>query len=212
MSVQTLFPTETALAPAPRVQQESLRHVLDDPSWDVADVPSPIGIFRIGYRDDHVMYVDLRERGVEALPVSRADRPARPPFPEGSPPRQLQEYFQGRRRGFDVSLDFLTGSAFDRKVWQALSRIPYGSYRTYGEVARSVGTPQAARAVGGAAHRNPIPIVVPCHRLVGGDRSLTGFGLGLWRKRWLLEHEGAYPLAPVRPEQRPRGQRQGRLP
>jgi methylated-DNA-[protein]-cysteine S-methyltransferase len=102
--------------------------------------------------------------------------------------RQLREYFAGTRTTFDVPLD-LRGSAFQREAWLALASIPYGTTRTYGEQARSLGRPAATRAVGAANGRNPVPIVLPCHRLVGADGSLTGFAGGLAVKRALLDHE-----------------------
>jgi len=102
---------------------------------------------------------------------------------------QLDEYFAGRRRAFEVPLA-LAGSEFQRRVWAGLQRIPYGETRSYGELARELGQPRAMRAVGLANGRNPIAIIVPCHRVIGADGSLTGFGGGLERKRWLLEHEG----------------------
>lgn len=102
--------------------------------------------------------------------------------------QQLAEYFEGRRTKFSVKLN-LSGTAFQKKVWSRLRRIPFGQTRSYGQVARSCGRPGAARAVGGANHRNPVVIFVPCHRVIGSDGSLTGFGGGLWRKKWLLEHE-----------------------
>jgi methylated-DNA-[protein]-cysteine S-methyltransferase len=83
------------------------------------------------------------------------------------------------------------GTPFQRRVWGALRRIPPGRTMTYGALARALGRDAAARAVGAANGRNPIPVVVPCHRLIGGDDSLTGYGGGLWRKRWLLRHEAA---------------------
>jgi len=103
---------------------------------------------------------------------------------------QLAEYFAGRRTTFDIPLD-PQGTAFQRRVWDALRAIPYGTMLSYGELARRLGDVRATRAVGAANGRNPIPIIVPCHRVVGADGSLTGFGGGLDRKRWLLEHEGA---------------------
>jgi methylated-DNA-[protein]-cysteine S-methyltransferase len=101
---------------------------------------------------------------------------------------QLREYFAGSRRAFDLPLD-LEGTAFQRRAWLALAEIPYGETRSYGEQARRLGAPKAARAVGAANGANPVPIVLPCHRLVGADGSLTGFGGGLDVKRRLLEHE-----------------------
>ena len=104
--------------------------------------------------------------------------------------RQLTEYFDGTRTSFDLPLD-AAGSAFERRVWDLLRTIPYGATTSYGELARRLGDPHATRAVGAANGKNPIPIIVPCHRVVGARGELTGFGGGLDRKRWLLEHEGA---------------------
>jgi methylated-DNA-[protein]-cysteine S-methyltransferase len=101
---------------------------------------------------------------------------------------QLGEYFAGRRTAFDLSLD-LAGTEFQRRAWLALQSIPFGTTRSYAEQARLLGRPRSARAVGGANACNPLPIVLPCHRLVGADGSLTGFGGGLDVKRRLLEHE-----------------------
>ena len=104
--------------------------------------------------------------------------------------QQLTEYFGGSRTGFDLPLDPI-GTPFQRRVWQALRTIPYGTTTSYGELARRLGDVRATRAVGAANGKNPIPIIVPCHRVVGAKGELTGFGGGLDRKRWLLEHEGA---------------------
>src|SRR5581483_11676671 len=105
--------------------------------------------------------------------------------------RQLHAYFAGELIGFDLPLD-LVGTDFQRHCWLALATIPYGSTVSYGEQARRIGLgPERARAVGAANGRNPVPIVLPCHRVVGADGSLTGFGGGLELKRFLLEHEGA---------------------
>lgn len=101
---------------------------------------------------------------------------------------QIAEYFQGKRKEFSLSLH-LEGTEFQKKAWRRLIRIPYGETSTYAEVARAIGRPDAARAVGQANHRNPISIVVPCHRVVGSDGRLVGYGGGLWRKQWFLAHE-----------------------
>jgi methylated-DNA-[protein]-cysteine S-methyltransferase len=101
---------------------------------------------------------------------------------------QLAEYFAGERTRFDLPLH-LEGTEFQRLAWTALAEIPYGTTRSYTEQARRIGRPTAIRAVGAANGRNPLPIVLPCHRLVGVDGSLTGFGGGLWRKRLLLDLE-----------------------
>ena len=103
---------------------------------------------------------------------------------------QLSEYFDGDRTSFDVPLD-LRGTPFQEAAWRALGDIPYGSTRSYGEQAALVGRPKAVRAIGQANGRNPVPIVLPCHRVIGADGSLTGFGGGLDLKTQLLQHEGA---------------------
>jgi methylated-DNA-[protein]-cysteine S-methyltransferase len=105
--------------------------------------------------------------------------------------RQLEAYFAGELRRFDLPLD-LAGTEFQLAAWRALADIPYGTTISYGEQARRLGRPRAVRAVGAANGRNPLPIVLPCHRLVGADGSLVGFGGGLARKRLLLEHEGQF--------------------
>lgn len=101
---------------------------------------------------------------------------------------ELDEYFAGQRCMFDVPLD-LEGTQFQLSVWRTLLLIPCGATWSYGRVASQIGRPNAVRAVGGANHANPVSIIVPCHRVVGSDGKLTGYGGGLWRKEWLLEHE-----------------------
>ena len=118
---------------------------------------------------------DLRGRG-EETPLLRAAREA------------LLAYFAGERRGFDLPLD-PAGTDFQRAVWEALRAIPYGGTRTYGEIAAAVGRPKAVRAVGQANHVNPLPIFIPCHRVVGTGGALTGYAGGLDRKRALLALE-----------------------
>jgi methylated-DNA-[protein]-cysteine S-methyltransferase len=104
--------------------------------------------------------------------------------------RQLQEYFAGTRKTFDLPLDFV-GADFNRKVWQALLTIPYGETRTYGQIARQIGEPNMARAVGAANGRNPVSIVAPCHRVIGANGKLTGFAGGLEAKAFLLKLESS---------------------
>ena len=101
---------------------------------------------------------------------------------------QLGEYFAGERRTFDVPLE-AKGTAFQQLVWDALVEIPYGALRSYGDVSKAIGRPAASRAVGAANGRNPIAIIVPCHRVIGSTGQLTGYGGGLPTKKWLLEHE-----------------------
>ena len=103
---------------------------------------------------------------------------------------QLSEYFSGRRKKFDLPLS-LSGTEFQKRVWEALMEIPYGETRTYGQIARVTGNPKASRAVGMANNKNPVPIVVPCHRVIGTSGDLTGYAGGLDIKRILLKLEGS---------------------
>jgi methylated-DNA-[protein]-cysteine S-methyltransferase len=103
---------------------------------------------------------------------------------------QLDAYFAGEITSFDLPLS-PRGTPFQQRVWAALRDIPFGETTSYGELARRIGDPKAVRAVGAANGRNPLPLVVPCHRVIGADGSLVGFGGGMDRKRWLLQHEGA---------------------
>lgn len=141
--------------------------------------PFPFGRLKIGY-----------EGGVVTL-LKRTDEPA---GCEGRTPLtdlafgQISEYLEGRRREFDFPY-LLRGTEFQQKVWRALCAIPYGETRTYGEIAAAVGNPRAARAVGMANHENKILIAVPCHRVIGADGSLVGYGSGLDMKQALLRLE-----------------------
>jgi methylated-DNA-[protein]-cysteine S-methyltransferase len=119
-------------------------------------------------------------------PLEPGTRSAREPF--ATVREQLEQYFAGERRTFDLPLA-LDGPAFHQRVWEALLTIPYGDTRSYGAIATQIGDPGAARAVGFANGRNPVAIVVPCHRVIGADGSLTGYGGGLPRKRHLLDLE-----------------------
>lgn len=111
------------------------------------------------------------------------------PFEEAR--RQLTEYFAGHRRSFDLPVE-LVGTPFQRSVWDRIRSIGFGETLSYKELATQIGQPAAARAVGGATGRNPVSIIVPCHRVVGSDGSLTGYGWGPRRKTWLLAHEGIW--------------------
>lgn len=102
--------------------------------------------------------------------------------------QQLEQYLAGKRTKFDLKLA-PKGTAFQQKVWKELLKIPYGQTRSYKELAIAIGRPKAARAVGMALNKNPIPLIIPCHRVIGSNGSLTGFALGLETKRWLLEME-----------------------
>lgn len=131
------------------------------------------------------------------FPRNRHDAPGRErwqrdPAPVAEARRQLLEYLHGQRRGFDLPLA-PQGSTFQRQVWQTLAQIPFGHTWSYAQLARQVGRPRASRAVGAANGRNPLPIVLPCHRVIGADGALTGFGGGLPIKAALLRLEGAEP-------------------
>jgi len=105
--------------------------------------------------------------------------------------QQLKEYFEGSRREFDIPFQ-QTGTAFQQKIWSALVQIPYGKTLSYQELSKRTGDVKAIRAVGTTNGKNQLSIVVPCHRVVGGNGDLTGYSGGLWRKKWLLEHEGKF--------------------
>jgi methylated-DNA-[protein]-cysteine S-methyltransferase len=144
-------------------------------------IPSPIG----------PLLLDGNEHALQGLHMSPAApqpgwRSAREPFANAI--EQLEQYFAGVRVEFDLELD-MRGTHFQKDVWNALLTIPCGETRSYGEIAKQIGRPDRARAVGAANGSNPISIIVPCHRVIGSDGSLTGYGGGLDRKRWLLEHE-----------------------
>lgn len=106
---------------------------------------------------------------------------------------QLDEYFQGKRREFSVNL-ILQGTEFQKQVWQQVMTIPFGKTVSYQDIAVAIGKPKACQAVGQTNGKNKIPIIIPCHRVLGNNGKLTGYGGGLWRKEWLLQHEGAVLL------------------
>jgi methylated-DNA-[protein]-cysteine S-methyltransferase len=141
---------------------------------------SPIGLIEIGGTAGHIhslYFVDERRSGEEPHGVLQ------------DAVRQMDEYFDGARRAFDLDL-FLQGTEFQEQVWHQLLTVPYGCAATYQDIANAIGRPKAVRAVGAAIGRNPISIVVPCHRIIGSNGKLTGYAGGLWRKDWLLRHEG----------------------
>ncbi len=141
---------------------------------------SPIGIIEIVGNN----------RGVSRLSFvgKRKNRSAAVPAHVGECLAQLDEYFKGKRKKFSVKLD-LGGTVFQKRVWRALLRIPLGQTASYREIAEAVGNRKAVRAVGAANGVNPVAILIPCHRVIGSDGSLVGYGSGLWRKKWLLAHE-----------------------
>ena len=150
-------------------------------------VPAPIGRLIVASDGDAIAGVWMANASPEDSTWS-SQRSVDPILAEAS--GQLAAYFTGALRAFTLPLA-PNGTDFQRRVWRALEAIPYGATISYAELARRVGNTTAVRAVGAANGRNPIPIIVPCHRVIGSDGSLTGFGGGLDRKRWLLQHEGA---------------------
>ena len=104
---------------------------------------------------------------------------------------QFDEYFQGKRKKFSLPLQ-IQGTVFQKKVWEALLDIPYGTTQSYAGIAQKIGHEKAFRAVGNANNKNRIAVIIPCHRVIGSDGSLTGYATGIWRKEWLLEHEKKY--------------------
>jgi methylated-DNA-[protein]-cysteine S-methyltransferase len=145
---------------------------------------SPLGILEIAGTERGVEAVNF----IEGRPSAGAANSNHAPAPLVECGRQLDEYFRGRRTEFDLPLE-LTGTAFQKEVWRRLRLVPYGETTSYGAIAQAMKRPKAARAVGGANHRNPVSIIIPCHRVVGSGGSLVGYGGGLWRKERLLDHE-----------------------
>jgi len=153
-------------------------------------VPTPIGRLRLVANDEALVAIELPLlSGGGARPLPAVD--ARRHDILGRAARQFEEYFRGERREFDLPLS-PEGTPFQKAVWDEVARIPFGERRSYAEVALEIGRPRAVRAVGGANARNPLPIVVPCHRVVGSDGTLTGYAGGLAAKEWLLSHELAF--------------------
>jgi len=148
---------------------------------------SPIGDLRLVAGGGALRAVHMTERRDDPTdPAYGDERDDEPVLQQAR--RELDEYFAGGRRRFDVPLGAV-GTEFQRAVWSALEAIEFGAICSYADIARALGRPTATRAVGGANNKNPIAIIVPCHRVVGSDRTLTGYGGGLERKRWLLAHE-----------------------
>jgi len=141
---------------------------------------SPIGIIEIIGKRDGLTSITFARR--------RSGHSTQPAAWVKACVRQLDEYFTGKRRRFSLSL-YLEGTDFEKKVWTAVSRIPFGQTASYRDIARAVGNGRATRAVGNANRANRFAVVIPCHRVIGSDGSLVGYGGGLWRKKWLLAHE-----------------------
>jgi methylated-DNA-[protein]-cysteine S-methyltransferase len=157
-------------------------------------IPSPIGELLLAADDSGLTAIRFeqnrhgRDERADWTPVARAHGAAVRVLAAAR--AQLDAYFAAEITSFDLPLS-PQGTPFQQRVWAALRDIPFGETTSYGELARRIGDPKAVRAVGAANGRNPLPLVVPCHRVIGADGSLVGFGGGMDRKRWLLQHEGA---------------------
>jgi len=149
---------------------------------------TPIGTLRLVGGEDSIDCIDLPNRAVEPPDPAWTPSADRLPAALAEAKRQIEEYFAGERQDFDLPLS-PQGTAFQRRVWAELRRIPFGETISYGELAARIGKPSASRAVGAANGRNPLPVVVPCHRVIGSDGRLTGFGGGLPTKQALLDLE-----------------------
>lgn len=146
----------------------------------VTEFETPIGFARI----------TATEQGIRKIAISSecsgSEKHSTPLLEKAE--TQLKEYFSGKRKEFDLPLD-PEGTEFQKKVWQQLQSVPFSETRSYLSLARDLGDPNAIRAVAAANGKNPLWIVIPCHRIIGSDGSLTGYAGGLWRKKWLLDHE-----------------------
>ena len=175
-----------------RFRDEAAAAGLLDVAYDFTD--SPVGTLLVAASERGVCRISFDpepERELEALAAAFGVRVLRASAPVAALRRELDEYFEGDRREFDLPVDLTALPDFQRTVLEELVRVPYGHVDTYGGLAQRIGKPRAARAVGGALNRNPIPIVVPCHRIVGASGSLVGYAGGLERKQALLGLEGA---------------------
>ncbi len=163
-------------------------------SLNMETMPSPVGELTIVWDDDELYALEFGDD------IPRLQRylgrhglmGVAPPKATANPVRsKLEKYFDGELQALEGLPVMCFGTDFSRSVWRELRQIPAGETRSYGEIARNLGRPTACRAVGAANGRNPIAIVVPCHRVIGQDGTLTGYAGGLERKQWLLKHEGA---------------------
>jgi len=165
-------------------------------------MPSPVGALTLVATDQGLAAILWENDAPRRVGLNLGtEEKAHPVLVEAQ--RQLAEYFAGTRQRFALKLD-VTGTPFQRKVWNALLTIPFGETRSYGEIARQIGCPRAVRAVGAANGKNPISIVAPCHRVVGSTGALTGFAGGLDVKAHLLAFEGAVPRTRGRRDNMPR--------
>jgi methylated-DNA-[protein]-cysteine S-methyltransferase len=163
---------------------------------EVGQVDSPIGPLTLAVRGARLCLLHFGADEAGAAAALRRWYPGQPIASRGaSAPvaRRLASYFAGETTALDGIEVEMNGTPFQRRVWEALRDVRVGTTASYGEIARRIGSPSAVRAVGAANGANPVAIVVPCHRIIGGSGSLTGYGGGLERKRWLLRHENPEP-------------------
>ena len=159
---------------------------MPEPSLHTDIVESPVGWWQIHADTQAITHISYSKSAPTAVATS-SDLTQKAV-------NQLDQYFRGTLKAFDLPLALDTYSKFYKQVWAELRKVPYGKTASYMDLAVAVDNPKAVRAVGMANGRNPIPIIVPCHRVIGSDRSLTGYVHGLEVKRWLLELEGAIPI------------------
>jgi methylated-DNA-[protein]-cysteine S-methyltransferase len=177
-----------------RFREAAAAEGLLDVAYDLAE--TPVGTLLVAATDRGLCRISFDpepDREAERLARAFGARVLRVARPVDDVRRQLDEYFAGRRHRFDIDVDLRPAAPFSRNVLQRLAKVPHGEVTTYGELARAAGRPRAARAVGTVMNRNPIPIVLPCHRVIGANGSLVGYGGGLDRKRLLLTLEGSLP-------------------
>ena len=160
------------------------------PSFDFALYPSPLGYIRIFYDEGYIRAVQNIARTHPAYEAETQNK-GKPSVLSDKAYEQLSEYFEGKRAVFDFP-SYAEGAPFQKRVWEALCTIPHGEVCTHKDIAVKIGNPASCRAVGGANNKNPIAIVVPCHRVIGADGSLTGYASGLDVKKALLDLEQRY--------------------
>jgi methylated-DNA-[protein]-cysteine S-methyltransferase len=174
-----------------RFRDRAAAEGLLDVAYDLAD--SPVGTLLVAATRNGICRIAFDpdpEATIEEMARAHGTRVLRSPIPIDEARRELDEFFAGRRTEFALRLDLVPLPRFQRLVLDELSRVSYGHTETYGGLAQRIGRPRAARAVGGALNRNPLPIVLPCHRVLGADGGLVGYAGGLDRKRALLALEG----------------------
>ena len=161
---------------------------------DFKKIESPVGALNVAATEDGICWLDFADKSTADKHFKSFVKKLKASIAQNNNlhinelETQLKEYFEGKRKEFTIPL-IIVGTPFQKKVWAALQDIPYGATRSYKEQSTAIGMPKAVRAVANANGRNPISIVIPCHRVIGSNGTLTGYGGGLWRKKFLLELE-----------------------